>query len=82
MKRVLLGAVACLLLAACGVSSEDSPQPITDTVSTDTGPTPSVDNSPDSSTPSLTTTPTTTTTTPTHPHRTAPPHSTGPSPTR
>lgn len=80
MRNVLLGAVLCLLVAACGVSSEDTPQPITDTVSTDNGPTPSVDSSPDSTTPS----PTTTTTTPTKPptRKVSPPHSTEPSTTR
>jgi hypothetical protein len=85
--HVLLGSLLCLLAAACGVGSEDIPQPITDTVSSDNGPTPSVDNSPDSSAPSLTSTTTTTTTTtsPTRPPRVpkkSPPHSTEPSVTR
>ena len=83
--RLLLVALACLLAAACGVSSEDQPQPITETVSSDSGPTPSVDSSPDSASPSSITAPTTTTTTsPTQPstRRVPPPHSTEPSLTR
>lgn len=89
MKRLLAAIVFCLFAAACGVGSEDTPQPITDTVTSDNGPTPSVDNSPDSTTPSATSTTTTTTTTPTtsptRPPRVpkqSPPHSTGPSLTR
>ena len=81
--KLLVGSLLCLLLAACGVSTEDQPQPITDTVSSDNGPTPSVDSSPDSATPSTTATSTTTTTTTTSPTRpVSPPHSTEPRTTR
>lgn len=83
MKRLLLGVLVCVLMAGCGVGIEDTPQPITDTASSETGPTPSVDSSPDSATPTLTTTTTrTTTTTPLVPRRSPPPHSTEPSVTR
>ena len=78
--KLLVGSLLCLVLAACGVSTEDQPQPITDTVSSDNGPTPSVDSSPDSATPTSTTTTTTTMTPPTRP--VSPPHSTEPRTTR